>query len=127
MSGILKLRFQPWCLLIACLSAVACTTTKENEGPASYYQPIGWQGVKDTLKPDDFNTYQSAITERVRSHRFIINTDDAVAEVTLASPAEFVPNGPSCLTDAPKGIFTGYLTQRFRCVTWRYRLHHIVM
>lgn len=98
------MRYRTLRLAIVCLSTAACTVTQEGEGPASYYQPTGWLKVKDTLKADDFETYQSDITSRVENHRFIIDTDNAETEITLASPAEFSPNGPSCAPGKAHGI-----------------------
>lgn len=95
-----------WCLLLGCISISACAVTgdKENEGPASYYQPAGWKNVEDTLKADNFDSYQSTITKLVQEHRFIINTDNAASEIELVAPAEFKPNGAECNTGKPLGI-----------------------
>lgn len=99
------MRIRLCCLLIGCISTAACSTaTKENEGPASYYQPAGWKNVKDTLNTDNFDTYQSVITQRVQDHRFIIDPEDAAVEIELVSPAEFEATGAQCNSGKPLGI-----------------------
>jgi len=80
----------------------ACAAGRDDEAPAAYLKPTGWQDISSTLEGQNYQDYSARVGEEVQRYRIPFDPDQTELEIERASPVEIMPT--QACGDSVRGI-----------------------